>query len=87
MIRSVDEKAKAVFSRFSPFIRDHIYRSGWTELREVQIQAAEILLDQDDHLLLSSDTASGKTEAALFPVLSQMQELSPERCVVLYITV
>ncbi len=86
MIHSADETTKAVFSRFSPFIRSHIYKSGWTELREVQIQAAKILFDQEDHLILSSDTASGKTEAALFPILSQMEALSPQRCVVLYIS-
>jgi len=43
-----------VFSRFSPYIQDYIYRQGWSELRPVQIAAAEVLFDTKDHLLLST---------------------------------
>ncbi len=79
------EAAARIFSRFSPFIRDYIYADGWTQLREVQLEAARILFDTDDDLLITSATASGKTEAALFPVLSMMHEAGAENFTVLYI--
>lgn len=79
------EAAARIFSRFAPFIREYIYADGWTELRQVQLEAARILFDTDDDLLITSATASGKTEAALFPVLSLMKEAGEENVTVLYI--
>lgn len=86
MNETLTERAKKAFSRFSPFIRDYIYKSGWSELRRVQVEAAEILFFTENNLLISSETASGKTEAALFPVLSEMNEMGAENCVALYIS-
>lgn len=74
-----------VFSCFSPFIQDYIYRSGWESLRGVQTEAAKILFRTDHNLLLTSSTASGKTEAAFFPILSMMSEDPPRSFGVLYI--
>jgi len=79
-------QAQAVFSRFAPWIRNYIYQSGWDELRAVQIDAAEAIFHTEDHLLITSATASGKTEAAFFPILSLMAELGAENCTVLYIS-
>ena len=86
MSEKLSKKAQEVFSLFSPFIRDYIYRSGWNELREVQVEAASILFFGDENLLISSETSSGKTEAAFFPVLSRMEEMGPESCMALYIS-
>ena len=63
-----------VFYRFAPFIQDYIYRCKWEELREIQVLAAKAIFDTDENLLLSSGTASGKTEAAFLPVLTQLWE-------------
>lgn len=63
-----------VFSRFAPFIAEYIYKNGWKELRPVQLEAARVLFDTDNNLLLSSTTASGKTEAAFFPIISMLSE-------------
>ena len=46
-------------------------RSGWRDLRPLQHEAIEPLLAGDDALLLAP-TAGGKTEAAIFPLLSRM---------------
>lgn len=56
-----------VFSRLAPFIQDFIYQNGWTELRGIQVAAGQVIFDTDENLLLSSGTASGKTEAAFLP--------------------
>ena len=63
-----------VFYRFAPFIRDHIYKNRWEELREIQVAAAKVIFDTGDNLLLTSGTASGKTEAAFLPVLTELFE-------------
>ena len=61
-----------VFSRLAPFIQDFIYENKWEELRGIQVAACEVIFDSDDNLLLSSGTASGKTEAAFLPVLTEL---------------
>ncbi|MDF2685380.1 MAG: box helicase domain protein [Clostridia bacterium] len=73
------------FNRLSPFIREYIYKNNWTELREIQVEACRIIFDTDSHLLLSSGTASGKTEAAFLPVLTKLLEDPPLSVGVLYI--
>lgn len=73
------------WSRLAPFIREYIYRQGWTELRAVQVAAADVLFDSDQHLLLASGTASGKTEAAFLPLLTMLLEDPPQSLGVLYI--
>ena len=74
------------FSRLAPFIQDFIYQSHWEELRGIQVAACEVIFGSDDNLLLSSGTASGKTEAAFLPVLTELYE-KPSRSVgVLYIS-
>lgn len=74
------------FERLAPFIQDYIYRNHWEELRDNQVAACEVIFDSDDNLLLSSGTASGKTEAAFLPVLTELYH-HPSRSVgVLYIS-
>ena len=78
--------ADRIFTRFPPYIQEYIYSHSWTSLREIQLQAARIILETDNNLLLSSSTASGKTEAAFFPILSELYENPAEDSVaVLYI--
>ena len=75
----------SVFDQYSPFIREFIYSHGWEALSPVQVAAAEILFGSDTNLLLPSQTASGKTEAAFFPILSEFYEDMPESFGALYI--
>ncbi len=75
----------SVFDSYSPFIREYIYSRGWEALNPVQVAAAEVIFDSDSNLLLPSQTASGKTEAAFFPILSEFYEDMPESFGALYI--
>ncbi len=70
--------ADRVFSRFPDFIKDYIYSHGWTELRDVQLEAARVIFETESNLLVSSSTASGKTEAAFFPIIADIAENPPE---------
>jgi len=74
-----------IFYRFSPFIQDFIYNNGWQDLRAVQLAAARVIFESDKNLLITSSTASGKTEAAFFPILSLMCEDMPQSVGALYI--
>lgn len=74
-----------IFYRFSPFIQDFIYRNNWQDLRAVQLAAARVIFESDKNLLITSSTASGKTEAAFFPILTEMCENMPSSVGVLYI--
>ena len=74
-----------VFERYAPFLQDYIYRSGWQSLRAVQNAAGDAIFNTDENVLLTASTASGKTEAAFFPILTLLDE-NPSRTVgVLYI--
>jgi ATP-dependent helicase Lhr and Lhr-like helicase len=60
------------FDRLHPALQHHMVNSlGWRNLRPLQEQAIEPVLAGDDALLIAP-TASGKTEAAVFPILSRM---------------
>jgi ATP-dependent helicase Lhr and Lhr-like helicase len=60
------------FARLHPSVQYHIVNSlGWRTLRPIQLDAIEPLLNGRDALLLAP-TAGGKTEAAIFPILSRM---------------
>lgn len=65
-------EAERVFSRFPDFIKEYIYSHNWQELRDIQLDAARVIFETDANLLLSSSTASGKTEAAFFPIISDI---------------
>ncbi|HBJ18466.1 MAG TPA: ATP-dependent helicase [Clostridiales bacterium] len=67
-----------MFSRFPAYIKEYIYAHNWTELRDILLSAAHVILETDSDLLLSSSTASGKTEAAFFPILTELSEKPPK---------
>ena len=74
-----------VFDRYAPFIQDYIYRSGWQNLRAVQNAAGNAIFGSEDNVLLTASTASGKTEAAFFPILTLLDEDPSKTVGVLYV--
>jgi ATP-dependent Lhr-like helicase len=75
----------SVFSRLSPRLQEAIVaRLGWSSLRPVQEQAGEALLDGANAVILAP-TAGGKTEASMFPTISEMVESAPDGVGALYI--
>ena len=75
----------SVFDRYAPFIQDFIYDHDWEGLRSIQVAAADAIFNTDDHVLLTASTASGKTEAAFFPILTLFDEDPPASIGALYI--
>jgi ATP-dependent Lhr-like helicase len=58
------------FERLAPFVQEFVYRQGWKELRSLQAEAIDAIFDNDNDVLITTGTASGKTEAAFLPILS-----------------
>ena len=73
------------FSRMPPFLQERIHAEGWTSWRGVQEDSFAVLFDTDDHLLISAGTSSGKTEAAMLPVVSSLASDPPKGVGALYI--
>lgn len=73
------------FERYAPFIQDFIYQHEWENLRAIQVAAADAIFNTDDNVLLAASTASGKTEAAFFPILTEFWEDPPRSVGALYI--
>ena len=75
----------SAFNRFAPFIQDFIYDHNWESLRSIQVAAADAIFNTDDNVLLTASTASGKTEAAFFPILTEFWENPPISVGAIYI--
>ena len=75
----------SIFDRYAPFVQDYIYRSGWNDLRAIQVAAANAIFNTDEHVLLTASTASGKTEAAFFPIITLFSEDPPSSVGCIYI--
>ena len=74
-----------VFERYAPFVQSYIYRNRWENLRGIQVAAAEAIFHTDDNVLLTASTASGKTEAAFFPIITLFSEDMPKSVGCIYI--
>lgn len=75
----------AIFDRYAPFVRDYIYRNRWDRLRAIQVAAANAIFNTNDNVLLTASTASGKTEAAFFPIITLFSENPPASVGCIYI--
>ncbi|WP_425619077.1 exonuclease domain-containing protein [Anatilimnocola sp. NA78] len=66
-------------------IQHALWDMGWQNLRPIQVDAIRELLQTDHHLLISARTASGKTEAAFLPILSDLFVNPPESIGAIYV--
>ena len=75
----------SVFARFSPRLQQAIVsRLGWSSLRAVQEEAGHAILAGANAVVLAP-TAGGKTEASMFPAISQMVDDAPSGVGVIYV--
>jgi len=73
------------FEKLPWFIKEYIHTCRWSGFREIQNQTFEAFYSTDDHILISAGTSSGKTEAAMFPVIGSLYNNPPESVGALYI--
>ena len=62
----------SAFFQLDKRIQKWIWGEGWSELRDVQERAIPAILRADCDVILAAATATGKTEAAFFPILTRL---------------
>lgn len=60
------------FSQLDERIQRWIWQARWTELKDAQERAIPLILAGKRDVIIAAATASGKTEAAFFPILTRM---------------
>mgnify|MGYP004662645957 CR=1 FL=1 len=75
-----------LYQKLPYFLRNYVDSKRWQSFRSIQRQAFEIIQENCSHLIISSGTSSGKTEAAFLPVLSKIYRDNPKRISVLYVS-
>jgi len=76
----------ANFQLLDPRIQRWIWTAGWTELRDAQELAIPLLLEATQDVIISANTASGKTEAAFFPILTRLAQTPDVPALAIYIS-
>jgi ATP-dependent Lhr-like helicase len=67
-------------------IQRWIWSRDWKSLRAVQARAIPALLRRDHDVILAAATSAGKTEAAFFPILTNLLQSKPDEGMVLSIS-
>jgi ATP-dependent Lhr-like helicase len=74
------------FERLHPEVQRWIRDQGWTGLRDIQEAAITTVMSSDVDVVIMAGTASGKTEAAFLPLLTQAAQAGRGGLRVLYIS-
>ena len=78
---------KSSFELLHKEIQKWIFKQGWSELRPAQVESIKNIRRKSNDLVISAPTASGKTEAAFLPLLSNLLDQSnKEKGYILYIS-
>ena len=69
-------------------MQERIAEFGWYELTDIQEKTIPLVINSNKHLIIESETASGKTEAVFLPILSIIENNNDyrEKVKVLYIS-
>jgi ATP-dependent helicase Lhr and Lhr-like helicase len=86
MISPASDSNSKAFAQLDERIQRWIWSEGWTTLRDVQERAIPALIGADRDVILAATTSSGKTEAAFFPILTNLLRRVPERGAVVYVS-
>lgn len=62
------------FNRLSSQIQKQLYNMAWTQLRGIQVNTINAVMDGKKNILISAKTAGGKTEAAFLPIISKIYD-------------
>ncbi len=67
-------------------VRKWIWQQDWQELRTIQEKSIPLVLSANTDIIISSPTASGKTEAAFLPIFSKLAQNQKKSVQALYIS-
>jgi ATP-dependent Lhr-like helicase len=74
------------FELLEPRIQKAIYKMSWTNFRPIQEKSIQYLIKNSNNLIISAPTASGKTEAAFLPIISNILKSENSGLKILYIS-
>ncbi|MDE2744696.1 MAG: DEAD/DEAH box helicase [Chloroflexota bacterium] len=80
----MSESRSAAFDLLAEPVQRWVWRQRWPSLHDIQERAVRPILEGND-VLISSATASGKTEAAFLPICSALEDTATTALGVLYI--
>ena len=72
------QREPSPYERLAEPVRRWIWDQGWDDLRDIQKRAIPVILDGGD-VIISASTASGKTEAAMLPLISRYLEQQTQK--------
>ena len=81
-----DGAKSRAFERLHPKVQRWVWEQNWTELREAQEAAVDPIVEGNRDVIITSTTASGKTEAAFFPIGSRLANEASGQGLALYIS-
>ena len=64
-------ETSSAFHLLHPKVQRWLWRQGWEALRDLQEASIPILLGGEEDVVIAASTASGKTEAAFLPILTE----------------
>ena len=71
---SSSEPRSSSFECLDPRVQRWVWSAGWTELRDAQERAIPLILGAEKDVIIAASTASGKTEAAYLPILTDLAQ-------------
>ncbi len=71
-MKTMNETTSSAFELLERPIQNALWDMQWRELRPIQIDAIHQIIRTREDLIISARTASGKTEAAFLPILSEL---------------
>lgn len=77
--------SSSAFALLHRGVQKAIWEMGWGELRPIQVAAIHSILEGDHHLIISAQTAGGKTEAAFLPIISEIAAAPKDSVQALYV--
>ena len=60
------------FNLLNDKVQKWVYEQGWDELKQIQEESVNHIINGSDDIIITAATAGGKTEAAFLPIISQI---------------
>lgn len=75
-----------IYDRLPEYIRKYIYEENWSDFRDIQKKSFDKIYEKNCNVILTAGTASGKTEAAFIPALTEIYDHPSKSVGILYIS-
>ncbi|HBP64339.1 MAG TPA: DEAD/DEAH box helicase, partial [Desulfosporosinus sp.] len=81
----MEENSLDTFKLLSIKMQQQIWAMKWERFTQVQDQTIPLIIQTDSDIIVSANTASGKTEAVFLPIITKIEAGARAELKVLYI--